>query len=97
MAKPPIVIDGIAQVEGAIRQPGNPHHYMVAKPVDKRVRIWRGERLVADTTDALCLIEIGRKALQLRNVALSCLNGERIMLYWRSVGSAPFATRRSCA
>ena len=62
MARPPIVIDGIAQVEGAIRQPGNPHHYMVAKPVDKRVRIWRGDRLIADTNDALCLIEIGRRA-----------------------------------
>jgi uncharacterized protein (DUF427 family) len=62
LAKPPIVIDGIPQVEGAIRQPGSPHHFMVAKPVDHRVRIWRGERLIADTCDALCLIEMSRKA-----------------------------------
>ena len=63
MAKPPIVIDGIAQVEGAIRQPGNPHHYMVIKPIDRRVRVFRGDRLVADSTAAVCLIEIGRRAL----------------------------------
>jgi len=62
LAKPPIVIDGIPQVEGAIRQPGNPHHFMVVKPVDRRVRIWRGAQLLADTLDAVCLIEVGRKA-----------------------------------
>lgn len=62
MAKPPIIVGGVSQVEGAIRQPSNPHHFMVLKPVNRRVRISFGERLLADTTDALCLIEIGRKA-----------------------------------
>lgn len=62
MARPPIVIDGIPQIEGAIRQPGNPHHFMVAKPVGRRLRIWRGARLIADTNDALCLIEVSSKA-----------------------------------
>lgn len=61
MARPPIVIDGIPQVEGAIRQPGSPHHFMVAKPVDRRVRIWCGDRLIADTGDALCLIEVSSR------------------------------------
>jgi len=63
LAKRPIVLDGIPQVEGAIREPGSPHHFMVAKPIDRRVRIWRGERLIADTNDAFCLIEVGRRAL----------------------------------
>lgn len=62
MAKPPIIIGGIPQVEGAIRQPSNPHHFMVLKPVDRTVRIWFGEQLLADTSDALCLVEISRKA-----------------------------------
>ena len=62
MAKPPIIVGGVSQVEGAIRQPSNPHHFMVLKPVNRRVRILFGERLLADTTGALCLIEIGRKA-----------------------------------
>jgi uncharacterized protein (DUF427 family) len=62
LARPPIVINGIPQVEGAIRQPDSPHHFMVARPVERRVRIWRGDRLIADTTSALCLIEVGRKA-----------------------------------
>ena len=62
MARPPRIIDGVPEVEGAIRQPGNPHHFMVINPVERRVRIWRGERLIADTRDALWLIEVGRKA-----------------------------------
>lgn len=55
-------IAAVPDVEGAIRNPANPHHFMVLKPVRRRVRIFAGERLVADTTDALCLIEISRKA-----------------------------------
>lgn len=62
MAKPPIVINGIPQVEDAIRQPGNPHHFMVVKPVERRLRVYHGERLLADTKDAVCVIEIGRTA-----------------------------------
>jgi uncharacterized protein (DUF427 family) len=62
LARPPTIIDGVPQVEGAIRNPANPHHFMVAKPVERRVRIYRGERLLAETTRAVCVIEIGRKA-----------------------------------
>lgn len=62
MPRPPIFIDGIPQVEGAIRQPGNPHHFMVARPVGRRLRIWRGDRLIADTTNVLCLIEMSSRA-----------------------------------
>jgi len=52
----------VPPVEGAIRNPANPNHFMVIKPVDRRVRIFYGERLLADTTNAVCVIEIGRKA-----------------------------------
>ena len=51
----------VPPVEGAIRNPANPNHFMVIKPVDRRVRIFYGERLLADTTNAVCVIEIGRK------------------------------------
>jgi uncharacterized protein (DUF427 family) len=51
-----------AFVEGAIRNPANPNHFMILKPVARRVRIFLDERLIADTTDAICLVEIGRKA-----------------------------------
>jgi len=56
------VFETVPSVEGAIRNPNNPNHFMVLKPVAQRVRIFLDERLVADTTNALCLIEIGRKA-----------------------------------
>jgi uncharacterized protein (DUF427 family) len=52
----------VPPVEGAIRNPANPNHFMVIKPVGRRVRVFFGERLLADTTDAVCVIEIGRKA-----------------------------------
>lgn len=48
--------------EDAIRNPANPHHFMILKPVAQRVRVFRHERLIADTADAVCLIEFGRKA-----------------------------------
>ena len=35
---------------------------MVLKPVERRVRIWFGDHLLAESTNALCLLEIGRKA-----------------------------------
>lgn len=49
----------VSQVRGAIRNPENPHHFMVLQPVGKRVRLWWGETLLADTKDALRLIEVG--------------------------------------
>jgi uncharacterized protein (DUF427 family) len=52
----------VPPVEGAIRNPANPNRFMFVRPVERRVRIFFGERLLADTTGAVCLIEIGRKA-----------------------------------
>jgi len=50
----------VPPVEGAIRNPGNPHHFMVLKPVKGIVSIFLGEDLLARTTNALRLIEIGK-------------------------------------
>ncbi len=47
-------------VEGAIRNPNNPNHFMVAQPVGRRVRLYSGETLIADTDDALRVIEVGK-------------------------------------
>ncbi|GAA0776065.1 DUF427 domain-containing protein [Roseibium denhamense] len=46
--------------ENAIRNPGDPGHLMVIKPVKRRVRIYTGDVLIADTTAALRVMEIGR-------------------------------------
>ena len=51
--------DTVAPVEGAIRNPANPHHFMVVQPAGRRIRIFFGDRLVADSVDALRVIEIG--------------------------------------
>lgn len=58
--------DTVAPVEGAIRNPANPHHFMVVQPVGRRVRIFFGDRLVADSMDAVRVIEIGRRAYEPR-------------------------------
>ncbi|MEO9900065.1 DUF427 domain-containing protein [Nisaea sp.] len=58
--------DTIAPVEGAIRNPANPHHYMVVQPAGRRIRIFFGDRLVADSMDAVRVIEIGRHAYEPR-------------------------------
>jgi uncharacterized protein (DUF427 family) len=55
-------IPQVAPVEGAIRNPSNPHHFMVIKPVGTRVRVISGDLLVADTARALYVIEISNKA-----------------------------------
>lgn len=58
--------DTVAPVEGAIRNPANPHHFMVVQPAGRRIRIFFGDRLVADSMDALRVIEIGRRAYEPR-------------------------------
>ncbi|MBT6094014.1 MAG: DUF427 domain-containing protein [Rhodospirillaceae bacterium] len=47
-------------VEGAIQNPGNPDHFMVAQPVGRRVQLYIGETLIADTMAALRVIEVGK-------------------------------------
>lgn len=50
----------VAFVEGAIRNPANPHHFMVIKPQSRRARVYSGDRLLADTMSAVEVIEIGK-------------------------------------
>lgn len=46
-------------VRDAIRNPSNPHHFMVVQRVPAIVKILRGETVLAETTSALRVIEIG--------------------------------------
>ncbi|PCJ93335.1 MAG: hypothetical protein COA52_06780 [Hyphomicrobiales bacterium] len=55
-----------AEVEGAIRSPANPNHFMVVQNVEKRVRMYVGDLLVADTTKALRVIEMSHHAYEPR-------------------------------
>ncbi|WP_193184927.1 DUF427 domain-containing protein [Nisaea sediminum] len=55
-----------APVDGAIRNPANPDHFMVLQPVKRRVRVYFRDTLVADSRDALRVIEIGKKAYEPR-------------------------------
>lgn len=55
-----------APVEGAIRNPANRNHFMILQPVARRVRVSIGETLVADSADAVRVIEIGRRAYEPR-------------------------------
>ena len=43
-----------------IHNPGDPRHYMRIKPVGGRVRIRLGDRVLADSRNALRLLEAGR-------------------------------------
>lgn len=56
----------IPPVEGAIRNPANPNHFMVVRPAGRRARIFFGDILVADSREALRVIEIGRTAYEPR-------------------------------
>ncbi|UUX52171.1 DUF427 domain-containing protein [Nisaea acidiphila] len=55
-----------APVEGAIRNPANAAHFMVIQPAGRRARIYIGDILVADSRDAVRVIEIGRKVYEPR-------------------------------
>ncbi len=50
----------IPAIEGAIANPSNPHHFMVLRAIERRVQIFAGDTLVADTTNAVRLIEVGK-------------------------------------
>ena len=47
-------------IEGAIVNPSNPRHFIVLKAIDRRIRIFTGDTLIADTPDAVRLIEVGK-------------------------------------
>ncbi|MCP4308863.1 MAG: DUF427 domain-containing protein [bacterium] len=50
----------LSHIPDAIRNPDNPQHLMVVKPVPRRVQIFDGETLLADTTDAVHVLELGK-------------------------------------
>jgi len=47
-------------LEGAIRNPANPNHLMVIRPVRRTVRVHVGDTLVAKTQNALRVMEMGK-------------------------------------
>ncbi len=49
----------ITRVKGAIHNPDEARHYMKLKPVARTVRIKRGDLVLAETTCALRLLEVG--------------------------------------
>ncbi len=66
-----------APVTGAIRNPSDPNHFMVVQKVEKPLRIWHGETLLAETTTALRLIEVGKRIPEPRYyVAMADLKAE---------------------
>ena len=51
---------GVPHIEGAIRNPANPNHLMVIRPVRRTVRVHVGDTLVAKTQNALRVMEMGK-------------------------------------
>ncbi|MCV0424701.1 MAG: DUF427 domain-containing protein [Roseibium sp.] len=49
-----------AAFENAVRNPSNPDHLMVIKDVPRRIRIYANDTLLADSTNALRVLEIGK-------------------------------------
>ena len=49
-----------AMIENAIRNPNNPNHFMRIKPVKARVRVLYGDQVLADSTDAVRVLEVGK-------------------------------------
>lgn len=47
-------------LEGAIRNPDNPNHLMVIRPVRRTVRVHVGDTLIAQTQNALRVMEMGK-------------------------------------
>lgn len=47
-------------LEGAIRNPANPNHLMVIRPVRRTVSVHVGDTLIAQTRDALRVMEMGK-------------------------------------
>jgi uncharacterized protein (DUF427 family) len=47
-------------LEGAIRNPANPNHLMVIRPIKRTVRVYAGGDLIAETKNALRVMEMGK-------------------------------------
>ncbi len=52
----------VPAVEGAIRNPANPHHFMVLVPISQTIEVWFKGELVARSDAALQVVEIGKSA-----------------------------------
>lgn len=50
----------ITRVEGAVHNPSDPRHFMRIKPLGRRLRLFHDGALIAETTDALRVLEAGR-------------------------------------
>ena len=48
------------RLEGAIRNRSNPNHLMVIRPVKRTVRVYAGGDLIAETKNALRVMEMGK-------------------------------------
>ena len=47
-------------VRDAIHNPAEPRHFMRVKPVERRVVIWRDGEMLAETTEAVRVLEVGK-------------------------------------
>ena len=47
-------------VSNAIHNPAEPRHFMRIKPVERRVVIWRDGEMLAETTGAVRVLEVGK-------------------------------------
>ncbi len=52
--------DSVTLVRGAVHNPKEPRHFMRVKPVPGRVRVFLGQDLLADSVNALRVLEAGR-------------------------------------
>lgn len=50
----------IASLADAIRNPKDPNHMMVIKSAPRRMRVYAGDTLLADSTSALRVMELGK-------------------------------------
>ena len=54
------ILSNESPFKDAIRNPNAPEHLMIIKPVANRVRAYFGDELIADTKNAVRVIEIGK-------------------------------------
>lgn len=56
----------VPEVAGAIRNPANGAHFMVVQPIERRIQIFYDDILLADSRQALRLIEMSHHAYEPR-------------------------------
>ena len=60
MLRDALTAEEVTLVSGAIHNPAEPRHFMVIKPVHRRVRVLFEGTVIAETTEALRLLEVGK-------------------------------------